>query len=122
MGVDVFPLLPYGTGTEAFVPMTGDFIWKVYSTIGFSDDRPSHVDWTWDHLSFGFNFPTSELSLPPQLCGIMEREANPYKPLSRGDQYRRRTQEEMIASPYLMNRLNDKIMRAIRKERANRSN
>lgn len=121
MGVESFPQLPYGTGTEAFVPMTRDFIWKVYSTIGFSSERSCDADWTWDHLSFGFNFPTSNLSLPPQLCGIIGKDATKYKPLSRADPDRLRTGEEMIASPALINRLKDKIKRAIRRELANRS-
>lgn len=108
--VDSFPLIGPG-GTEAFQRVQTDeyFLWKVYSTVGFSENRPSGVDWTWDHISFGFNCPRSNLYLPPKDCVLTTKECTSNIPMSRSLQYEYRSLENRTALPNLIDQLCRKI-------------
>lgn len=76
--------------------------------------RPMGVEWTWDHISFGFNCPTSDLNIQPQFCSIVRKNSTENVPLSRTEKYedRKRTPECMVASLHLIDCLEAKIRRA----------
>lgn len=84
------------------------FTWKVYSTVGFRRDRPYGVRRTWDHISFGFNCPTSNLGILPQLCNIIGKRATHNMPLSRSAYYEIRTSEAKIPSKNILGLLKNK--------------
>ncbi len=107
-GVESYPLIN-ADGTETFLPMSSDFIWKVYSTVGYSKKRPFGVVWTWDHLAFGFNCPTSPFQIDPKFCTITTKECEDSKPMSRPSG-QNRTELEMQPSELLIERINRKIL------------
>lgn len=94
-----------------------NFIWKVYSTVGYCNPRPrrNDVEWTWDHLSFAFNFPNGEqtLNIPPQLCTIKEKKATIKRPESRPNR-NYRSPSERNASDFLLADLKRKIDRCVK--------
>lgn len=88
--------------------MPTNFVWKVHSTISFGGSRPSGVYWTWDHVSFAFNFyQTSNLIIQPKRCTITTKEATGYRPASRADASR--TADQCVANEDLINQLERKI-------------
>ncbi|XP_037024528.1 uncharacterized protein LOC119066275 [Bradysia coprophila] len=104
---DVFPLID-AAETEAFAFCSPhEFIWKVYSTVSYSDARPSNVFWTWDHLAFGFYCPTTDLIIRDQFCGFTTKKATNHRPMSRSVT-NRRLPSEMYADDGILARLRAK--------------
>lgn len=110
-----FPRITSAVGTEAFQPLRNDFSWKVYSTIGYSELRPDSVFWSWDHLTFGFYCPSSNLNIEPKFCRITKKKATKKRPLSRqGTETRDRIYPEWVPDQGTINKLNEKIRNALR--------
>ncbi|KAG4071727.1 hypothetical protein HA402_011881 [Bradysia odoriphaga] len=110
-GVEQYPIIGAG-GTEAFELGTNReyFTWKVYSTVGFTSRRNGQVDWTWDHLAFGFHCPTSDLIIEPRLCDITHKISTKNMPSSRSRRDEIRAQEAMVAPEQLLFRLRRKTV------------
>uniref|UniRef100_A0AC34Q0W2 Uncharacterized protein n=1 Tax=Panagrolaimus sp. JU765 TaxID=591449 RepID=A0AC34Q0W2_9BILA len=86
-----------------------NFLWKVYSTIGFCDGiRPAGSNYSWDQIAFALYFPENDgkLKIQPKFCEITTKPATLFGPVSRIDgNYRECT----TANDEIVQELNEKI-------------
>lgn len=110
MSDDRFPEIP-SEGTDAFrgSPHSIDFIWKVYGTT--CRQHIPNVHGSWDHLTFAFYCPTSNLDIQPQLCSIVEKYADKYRPRSR-ENSQERNPEDRFPDQHIIAHLKRKIQSA----------
>ena len=108
-----YPLVRGETEAFGLVKKNKKFIWKVYSTVGYSKYRLRSADWTWDHLSFAFYFPNNNqrFYISPGLCDIETAPATNYYPYSRSN-YDGENRRDVKAWSSLVSKLERKTIQA----------